>query len=80
MVRKKDAVSTVAPPQRPVLSRIEALALIVLFVLGVLFAVPAMKDTHMGAVLAGKCEHDPKPALCTPLPDQMSAVRLRLPL
>ena len=80
MVRKKDAVSTVAPPQRPVLSRIEALALIVLFVLGVLFAVPAMKDTHVGAVLAGKCEHDPKPALCTPLPDQMSAVRLRLPL
>jgi hypothetical protein len=49
MARKKDAVSQVAPPQRPVLSRIEVLALIVLFVLGVLFAVPAMKDTHIGA-------------------------------
>jgi len=64
MASKKPATSPVAPPQRAVLSRIEVLGLILLFVLGFLFALPALKDTYSGAVLSGKCEHDPKPAAC----------------
>ena len=68
MVPEKRATPPLTPPQRAVLSRIEALALILVFVLGFLFAWPAIKDTYTGAVLSGKCEHDPKPALCTPPP------------
>ena len=68
MASKKPATSPVAPPQPAVLSRIEVLGLILLFVLGFLFALPMMKATYMGAVLSGKCERDPKPASCTPPP------------
>jgi hypothetical protein len=64
MTTKKPATPPVAPPQRAVLSRIEVLGLILVFVLGFLFALPAMKATYMGAVLSGKCERDPKPASC----------------
>ena len=67
MSPEKRATSPLAPPQRTaVLSRIELLGLILIVVLGFLFALPAMKDTYTGAVLSGKCERDPRPALCTP--------------
>ena len=68
MASKKPATSPVAPPQPAVLSRIEVLGLILVFVLGFLFALPAMKATYSGAILSGKCERDPKPAICTPPP------------
>ena len=68
MASKKPATSPVAPPQRAVLSRIEVLGLILVFVLGFLFALPAMKTTYTGAILSGKRERNPRPAICTPPP------------
>ena len=68
MASRERATSPVASPQRTGLSRIEVLGLILLFVLGFLFALPMMKATYMGAVLSGKCERNPKPASCTPPP------------
>ena len=59
-----------APPQRAaVLSRIELLGLILIVVLGFLFALPAMKDTYTGAVLSGKCERDAKSVACKQPPN-----------
>jgi hypothetical protein len=69
MAPEKRATPPLAPPQRAaVLSRIELLGLILIVVLGFLFALPALKDTYTGAVLSGKCERDPRPTLCTPPP------------
>jgi len=68
MASRERATSPVASPQRAALSRIEVLGLILLFVLGFLFALPMMKATYMGAVLSGKCERDWKPASCAPPP------------
>ena len=49
---------------RPVLSRTEVLGLAVIFIVGVLIALPALKNTYMGAVLSGKCAHDPTLPVC----------------
>jgi hypothetical protein len=68
MASKKPATLPDAPSQRAALSRIEVLALILDFVLGFLFALPAMKTTYTGAILSGKRERNPRPAICTPPP------------
>ena len=63
------------PPQRAaVLSRIELLGLILGVVLGLLFALPAMKDTYTGAVLSGKCERDPKSVACKQPPSRAATL------
>jgi hypothetical protein len=74
MPGEKDAsASLMAGPAR-VLSRVEVLALIVAVVIGILFALPDLRNTHAGAILSGKCERDPKPELCTPLPDDFGDI------
>jgi hypothetical protein len=70
MPSEKHAPSLMIAGQRPVLSRLEVLGLLVAIVIAVLFALPDLKKTHAGAVLSGQCDRDPKPELCTPLPDQ----------
>jgi hypothetical protein len=50
--------------RRPMLSRTEILGLAVIFIIGILIALPSLKDTYFGAFLSGKCEHNPKPPAC----------------
>jgi len=69
MPSEKDASSSSLAGPGPVLSRLEVLGLIVAVVIGVLFALPDLRNTHAGALLSGKCDRDPKLELCTPLPD-----------
>jgi hypothetical protein len=69
MPGEKDASSSLIAGPGPALSRLEVLAIIIAVVIAVLFALPDLKKTHAGALLSGKCDRDPKPELCTPLPD-----------
>jgi hypothetical protein len=68
MPGKKDAPSSMISTPSPVLSRIEILGLIVVIIIGVLFALPELKKTTAGVILSGKCDRDPEPAECIPLP------------